>query len=73
MVDSRVPVSVLILACACFRVRCRLCSQVPYRRVSPVVFIKGRGLTFTSARALLRAQIDEPDLLPTDTWDHTTP
>ena len=40
-------------------------------RVSPVV-LTSRGLTFTSARALVRAPIDGPDLPPTDTWDHTT-
>ena len=50
---------------------CSACFHVcGCRCVSPVVFIRGRGLTFTSARALVRAQIDGPDLLPTDTWDH---
>ena len=32
---------------------------------------KGRGLTFTSARTLVRALVDEPGLQPNDMRDHT--
>ena len=35
------------------------------------VFTKGRGLTFTSTRVLVRAHVDRPGLPPTDTVDHT--
>ena len=64
MVKNRVAVSILVLACACVHVRGCLCSQVRHR--------SGFASYSHSARALVRAPIEGPDLPPTDTWDHTS-
>ena len=42
-VESRVPVSVLMLACACFHVRCCLCSSVRHRSGFASYFHTGSG------------------------------
>ena len=39
--------------------------------VSLFTFTSGRGLTFTSARVLVRAHVDGPGFPPTDTLDNT--
>ena len=39
--------------------------------MSLFTFTRGRGLTLTSARVLVRAHVDGPDFPPTDTVDHT--
>ena len=52
------------LLCACAWVFCCVCSCLTVHKGSG-------GLTFTSARVLVRAPIDGPGCLPNDTRDHT--